>query len=132
MSSEVNKEKEPKLPSLNLGALFMPALWGPAHGFWITILFYPLWVFVDSSIMSAVTQGGFAIILAIICTAGTIGFTIFFAFTSTKPAYERVKDRYSLAQYLKREKIWAIVCALVTVVMLVLATIYNLWQLGVL
>ena len=24
------------LPPINLGALFMPPIWGPAHGIWIT------------------------------------------------------------------------------------------------
>ena len=28
------------LPRVNWGALFMPGIWGPAHGFWVAILFY--------------------------------------------------------------------------------------------
>ena len=27
------------MPPLNVGALFLPPIWGPAHGMWATILF---------------------------------------------------------------------------------------------
>ena len=33
------------IPRLNIGALFLPPIWGPAHGIWITILWYPVWLF---------------------------------------------------------------------------------------
>ena len=36
------------LPPINLGALFMPPIWGPAHGIWITILYYPAWLVLDN------------------------------------------------------------------------------------
>ena len=36
------------LPPINLGALFMPPIWGPAHGIWVTILFYPIWLSADN------------------------------------------------------------------------------------
>ena len=35
-------------PWLNIGALLMPPIWGPAKGIWVTILWYPLWVFADN------------------------------------------------------------------------------------
>ena len=35
------KELMKGLPPINLGALFMPPIWGPANGIWITILYYP-------------------------------------------------------------------------------------------
>ena len=35
------------LPRVNIGALVMPGIWGPAHGFWACILFYPLMIFID-------------------------------------------------------------------------------------
>lgn len=56
MSSEENHYQETPieeislegLPPLNLGALFMPPIWGPAHGIWITILYYPAWLLIDN------------------------------------------------------------------------------------
>ena len=30
------------IPRLNVGALFAPPIWGPVHGLWVTIGFYPL------------------------------------------------------------------------------------------
>ena len=29
------------LPRFNIGAFLLPPIWGAAHGFWVTILFYP-------------------------------------------------------------------------------------------
>ena len=37
------------IPRLNIGALFLPPIWGPAHGMWATILFYPIWLFADNT-----------------------------------------------------------------------------------
>ena len=33
------------VPRVNIGALFLPPIWGPAHGMWAAILFYPIWLF---------------------------------------------------------------------------------------
>ena len=30
------------IPRLNIGALFLPPIWGPAHGMWAAILFLSL------------------------------------------------------------------------------------------
>jgi hypothetical protein len=68
----------------------MPAIWGPAHGQCITILFYPLWIFADPSITSAVFYGGFTIALAATVVLGTAAATIFFAGTAGYKAYQRV------------------------------------------
>ena len=35
------------IPRLNVGALFLPPIWGPAHGMWAALLFYPIWLFAD-------------------------------------------------------------------------------------
>ena len=41
------------LPRVNIGALVMPGIWGPVHGFWACILFYPLMIFVDYVVYGA-------------------------------------------------------------------------------
>ncbi|MDR2036200.1 MAG: hypothetical protein LBP91_05990, partial [Coriobacteriales bacterium] len=113
------------LPRINWGALFMPAVWGPAHGQWITILFYPLWVFADISLTNAVFFGGFVYVLAATVVLGTAAVTILYASTAGLKAYERVANRLSKEQYLARERIWTVVCALIALIFIDLATWYN-------
>ena len=50
------KELMKGLPPINLGALFMPPIWGPANGIWITILYYPLWLFADNLFYASFTD----------------------------------------------------------------------------
>jgi len=114
------------LPQINWGALFMPAVWGPAHGQWITILFYPLWLFADTSITNAVFFGGFTYVLAVSVVLGTAAATIFFALTIGRKTYARVAHKMTMQQYRSRERIWAVISALVALVFLGLATWYNL------
>ena len=64
---------------INLGALFMPPIWGPANGIWITILYYPLWLFADNLFYASFTDPSplsvvFSIIVAILLAAVTIVF----------------------------------------------------------
>ncbi len=115
-----------KLPAINWGALLMPAVWGPAHGYWVTVLFYPLWIFADVSLTNALFHGGFTIVLAVTVFLGTAAFTLFFARTAGARAYLRVAHKVSLQEYLRRERIWIAVSALIALVFLGLATWYNL------
>ena len=69
------------LPRINVGALFLPPIWGPAHGFWVTILFYPIWLFADNMFYAAWTERTpLAIVVALVVfatlTAGTVAFSI--------------------------------------------------------
>lgn len=114
-----------KLPAVNWGALFMPAVWGPAHGQWITILFYPLWIFADSCLLNAVFYGGFTIVLAVTVVLGTAGLMIFFARTVGQKAYLRVAHKTTLEDYLRRERIWVVVSILIALLFIGLATWYN-------
>ena len=36
------------LPPVNIGALFMPPIWGAANGIWLAILYYPVWLLADN------------------------------------------------------------------------------------
>jgi len=114
------------LPKINLGALFMPAVWGPAHGQWISILFYPLWLFADTSITNAVLFGGFTYALAASVILGTAALTIFYARTVGYKAYARVAHKVTKEQYLARERKWAVASLLIALIFVGFATWYNL------
>ena len=65
------------MPPLNVGALFLPPIWGPAHGMWATILFYPIWLFADNTFYAAFTERtplaiGIALIVLLTLTVGTV------------------------------------------------------------
>lgn len=117
------------IPLINIGALCMPPVWGPAHGFWITILFYPAWLFADNTFYAAVTQHTpmsiiFAVIIFILMTL----VTLVFARLSQPVAAHRAIDsgKMTKEQYIKRQRVWAICCVIAAVVMIILATFYNL------
>jgi len=112
---------------LSLGALFMPPIWGAAHGQWPTILFYPLWVFADSMFRTAYYRpSGVTIALAAVMFVLMAGVTIFYALTAQRPAYWRVKDRVSPEKYAHREVIWAITMGIIGIAFIAGATYYNL------
>ena len=116
------------LPRVNWGALFMPAIWGPAHGFWVCILFYPLYLFIDNLMFAAYTNPEpWTIALAAIAALIMLGVTIAFALVSQPFAAHRAEDKgVSRETYLKRERIWAVVCIVLAIIALAWATYYNL------
>lgn len=114
------------LPRINWGALLMPAVWGPAHGQWVTVFFYPIWLLADNCLTNAVLHGGIAIVLAAIVVLGTAAVTIFYARTAGYKAYLRVADKMTLQEYLARERIWVVASALIALLFIGLATWYNL------
>jgi hypothetical protein len=115
-----------QLPRLNVGALLMPGVWGPAHGQWVTILFYPLWLFCDISFTNAIFYDGLATVLAVFVFLGTAALTVFFALTVNQRAYLRVAKKKTVEQYLRRERVWIVVSAALAILLLILATWYNL------
>ncbi len=116
------------LPRINLGALFMPGIWGPAHGFWISLLFYPLWLLVDYLIYGAYSNPEpWMIAVAAISVVIIIVFTVAFAIVCQPIAAHRAEDAgVSRAKYLKRQKIWAVICIILAVIAVAWATYYNL------
>lgn len=116
------------IPRLNIGALFLPPIWGPAHGMWATILFYPIWLFADNTFYAAFTERTpLAIIVALIVlvtlTAGTVAFAILGQPFAAHRAAGLGVDKET---YLKRERVWSIACVIAGAVMIVAATYYNL------
>lgn len=116
------------IPRLNIGALFLPPIWGPAHGFWATILFYPIWLFADNTFYAAWTERTpLAIIVAAVMfvslTAGTVAFSLIGQPFAAHRAASRGVDKET---YLKRQRIWAVVSVVIGLAMIAAATYYNL------
>jgi hypothetical protein len=121
-------DEEQKVPFINIGALFMPPIWGPAHGLWITILFYPIWIFADDCFVSAVaTPSTLSITLAVLVFVMLTYATFMFAVKSQPYALARAQRMgQTTEQYLRRQKVWAVVGVIVGCIALALATYYNL------
>lgn len=116
------------LPRFNIGAFLMPPIWGPAHGIWVTILYYPIWLFIDN-LFYATWQDPtpLSIVLSILAGAILLGITIAFAIVSQPIAAHRAERMgISRERYLSRQKKWAVASAIIAAAMLVLATVYNL------
>ena len=116
------------LPRVNIGALTMPGIWGPFHGFWVCILFYPLMIFVDYVVYGAyINPQPWTIALAVIGVAAYIAISVVFAITSQPFAAHRAEAQgVSREEYLRRERIWAVACVIILIVALAWATYYNL------
>lgn len=95
------------LPPINLGALFMPPIWGPAHGVWVTILFYPMWLFADNLLYAAYSNPEpLSVTLAVLMAAILAAVTIIFARASQGYACQRALKRGKTKEtYLKEQLI---------------------------
>lgn len=118
-------DSKPHMPRLNLGALFMPALWGPVHGQWFMILFYPLWLVLDNLVYGAVHGQQMAWLAVLACIA-TAAFTIYYAMRANVHGYIHVASEKSLEEYLATERKWSILFVLIGVAFIAFATWYNL------
>ena len=117
------------IKKFSIGAFAMPPIWGAGHGQFIVLL-YPLWIFVDDMIMSAVkAPSALNIIGSILMLAGMFAISYGYAVTAPKVGYWRVKDKMSPEEYARRERIWDIAMIALAIIMLAAATLYNLHQL---
>lgn len=116
------------LPRVNLGALFLAPVWGPAHGMWAAFLFFVAWLFVDNVIYAATVDPTMLnVLLAVLMTVALVGGTLVFAIVSQPFAAHRAEAMgESRADYLRRQRIWAVVSFVVAVIVVVLASYYNL------
>lgn len=116
------------IPRFNLAAFLLPPLWGPAYGYWITILFYPLWLFMDNLLYAVyLNPTPLMALLAVVVCVTYIGFCVAFSLVSQPMAYHRAHDKgVSKEKYLKQQRIWAVASVIIAVIMLALATYYNL------
>lgn len=116
------------LPRVNVGALLMPGIWGPAHGFWACILFYPIYLFLDNVFYGAyVDPQVWKIALAVVAGVLFVGVSVAFSLVSQPMAAHRADNAgVSRAVYLKRERIWAGISIVLAIVAFAWATYYNL------
>lgn len=116
------------LPRINLGALFMPAIWGPAHGAWIAILYYPIWLLADNMFYGVYSDPRpITIAFAVMGVIALAGVTLAFARGAQQQGILRALERgKTKEQYLESEKKWAVAMAIVAIIFLAAATYYNL------
>lgn len=116
------------IPRINIGALLVPPVWGPAHGMWATVLFYPLWLFVDNAIYAAYTEGTIlSIIIAVLLGVSIVVGTMVFSLLSQPFAAHRAAEKgIEKERYLRNERIWAIVGLALAIVVVAWASYFNI------
>ena len=116
------------MPPINIGALLMPPIWGPAKGIWLTILWYPLWVFADNCLYAWWSEGSaLATVIGILTLAILIAATAAFArFSAPYAALRAIQKGKTKEEFQRTERIWAIVSFILAIVFMALATYYNL------
>lgn len=127
---QIEREEEflSGIPRINIAALFLPPIWGPANGIWAAILFYPIWLFADNTFYAAITERTplsivFALIVLVSLTAITVAFSLIGQPLAAHRAASKDIDKET---YLKRQRMWAVACIVVGLVMIAAATYYNL------
>ena len=116
------------IPRFNLAAFLMPPIWGPAHGIWLTILYYPIWLFVDNCLYAAYEDPiAWKIILAAVVAVTLALATYIFAMVAgPMSAHRAAAMGVDKDVYIRRQRIWAVVCVILAVLFLGFATYYNL------
>ncbi len=116
------------LPPINIGALFMPPIWGAANGIWLAIIYYPVWLLADNLFYGAYSDPQpLTVVLSIITAVILALVTIVFARAGQGYACQRALSMgKTKEQYLKSQKKWAVAMVLMAVVMIAAATYYNL------
>jgi hypothetical protein len=117
------------MPPVNIGALFLPPVWGPAKGIWATILWYPLWVFADNCLFAWWSQGTplattVGVLTLIILFAATIAFAYY---SAPIAAYRAIQKGKTKEEFQHAEHIWAVCSVIGGLLILGLATYYNLY-----
>lgn len=116
------------LPPINIGALFMPPIWGAANGIWLAIIYYPVWLLADNLFYGAYSDPQpLTVVLSIITAVILALVTIVFARAGQGYACQRALSMgKTKEQYLKSQKKWAVAMVIMAVVMIAAATYYNL------
>ncbi len=122
------RENMQGVPRFNIGAFLLPPIWGPAHGLWITILYYPAWLFMDNMLYEVyLNPSPVMIVLALSAIVVLLAVTIAFAIFSQPYALNRAMSLGKTKEkYLSNQRKWALGCAIGALAMLGWATYYNL------
>lgn len=116
------------IPRFNLGAFLLPPVWGPIHGFWVSIIFYPLWLVADNCFVAALAHPSpLTVTLGVVVLVLLVAITVAFSIVSQPIAWHRAAERGMDKQtYLKRQRMWAVICAVIGAALIAAATYYNL------
>jgi hypothetical protein len=116
------------LPRFNIGALFLPPIWGPAHGMFLTLLWYPAWLFADNVFFAAYSvHSTLSYVVAILTGIILTAFTFVFSYAmQPRAAIHCIECGKTKEQFQRRQRIWAVVSVIVGLLMLAAATYYNL------
>ncbi len=116
------------LPRINIGAFMLPPIWGPAHGNWITILWYPIWLFADNTFYGAYSNPTtLSIIIAVVVAVSLAVATFIYALVGQSTAAQRAMDSDTPQEvFVKHERIWAVCSVIGGIILLAAATYYNL------
>lgn len=117
------------VPYFNIGALLVPPIWGPAHGTWLTVLWYPLWILADDIFFAAWRDPSafnlaVAVLTFLILLAGTL---LFSRLMQVRALHRAVDERgKTKEEYLRAERKWAVASAFMGAALIAGATYYNL------
>ena len=113
---------------INIGAFICPVIWGPAHGHIITLLYYPLWIFIDYELFFAYTNPepmsiAFASIMIVVLIVVSL---IYARLAQPLAAHRAAAKGKSKERYKREERIWAVVSIIIAIAVIAFATWYNL------
>lgn len=115
----------PTIPRFNLGAFLMPPLWGALHGQYFALLLLLVWFFVNNMVrLSLNNEMSWAVTVGVIIA--TLAFHAYYAMTVNTFAYIRVASERSPEEFIQDEKRFAIVCAVVAVIVVGLLAFFDL------
>ncbi|MGI6591524.1 MAG: viscotoxin-A3 [Eggerthellaceae bacterium] len=116
------------LPRFNLGALFMPPIWGPAHGMIATLLWYPAWLLADNVFFSAYSlRTPMSFVFAALTFVILFVFAFYFSYAmQPRAAIWCIQRGKTKEQFQRRQRIWGVVSIVIAAILLAFATYYNL------
>lgn len=101
------EEPLPVLPRFNLAAFLIPPVWGPAHGQWAGAFFLPIWLFADSAIVASLSRGAGSKLVAAVVVVATLAAQWWFSSRANGLGWRHVCDRFSVEEFLARQRLWA-------------------------
>lgn len=112
----------------NLGALFMPPIWGPAHGMFATLLWYPAWILADNMVFTAYSlRSATSIVFAVLTIVILVAFAFYFSYAmQPRAALYCIEHGKTKEQFQRRQRRWAVLAIVLAALMLGFATYYNL------